>query len=685
MHLKSIHPSPIAKKIRKELSIHNDIRFDDYYWLNDRENQDVIDYLNEENEYVSNVLEPLKDFQNSLFEEMKGRVKETDMSVPYLSDGWYFYARYEEGQEYPIYCRKEGSLEAPEEILLNVNELARGYEYFNVTGMSLSPNKKILAYGVDTLSRRIYTIHFKNLETGENYPFTIENTTGSSAWANDNKTLFYTVKDETLRSFQIWKYSFGNNVSSASLVFQEDDETFNCFVYKSKSKRFIFIGSSSTLSSEYRFIDANTPDDEFKCIHPRENKHEYGVGHIGNKFYIHTNWKAKNFRLMVADVDYPEKENWKEIIAHREDVLLEDIELFNDFLVLEERIEGLTSVRVINQKTDEEHYINFGEKAYTAYASTNLEFDSKLLRLSYTSLTTPSSVYDYDMESREFKLLKQQEVLGTFHKKDYLSERLNIKVRDGVEVPVSIVYHKEIKIDGSAPLLLYGYGSYGHNIDPYFSSVRLSLLDRGFVFAIAHIRGSETLGRSWYEDGKMLKKKNTFHDFIDCGKWLIKNNYSNANHLYAMGGSAGGLLMGAIANMEPNMWNGVVAQVPFVDVVTTMLDESIPLTTGEFDEWGNPKDKEYYDYIKSYSPYDNVEAKDYPNILVTTGLHDSQVQYWEPAKWVAKLRELKTDDNVLLIKTQMDYGHSGASGRFEGLKEVALEYSFILDLAGKVK
>jgi len=676
--------TPTLAKKPKEITQHGDTRIDNYYWLNERENSEVIDYLNSENSYTSDVMEPLKGFQEDLFTEMKGRIKETDMSVPYLSDGWYYYVRYEEGQEYPIYCRKEGSLSAEENVLLDVNDLAKGHEYYDVAGMSISPDKKMLAYGVDTLSRRIYTIHFKNLETDENESLTIENTTGSSAWANDNKTLFYTKKDESLRSFQIWKFDISNNDNDAELVFEEKDETFNCFVYKSKSKKYILIGSSSTLTSEYRFVNANTPYEDFKVIHARETGIEYGVGHLDNKFYILTNWKAKNFRLMVTDVTSPEKENWKEVIAHRKDILIEDIELFNDFVVLEERIKGISNLRVINQQTKEEHYIDFGESAYSAYASTNLEFDTTTLRLSYTSLTTPGTLFDYDMNSREFTTLKEQEVLGIFDKEDYKSERLMITARDGIEVPMSIVYHKNTKLDGSAPALLYGYGSYGHSIDPYFSSSRLSLLNRGFVYVIAHIRGSETLGRNWYEDGKLLKKKNTFFDFIDCANYLIDKNYTDPKKLFAMGGSAGGLLMGAIANYEPNLWKGIVAQVPFVDVVTTMLDESIPLTTGEFDEWGNPKEKEYYDYIKSYSPYDNIEAKDYPNMLITTGLHDSQVQYWEPAKWVAKLRELKTDDNILLLKTQMDFGHSGASGRFEGLKEVALEYAFILDLAEKI-
>lgn len=674
---------PVAKKVAKELSMHGDTRVDNYFWMNQREDEEVIDYLKAENTHTEKAMKPLKGFRESLFEEMKGRIKETDMSVPYKKDGWFYYVRQEEGKEYPIYCRKEGSLEAAEDIIMDVNPMAEGHDYYSASGLSLSPNKMVLAYGEDKVSRRIYTIKFKDMVTGETLPFTIENTTGGSVWASDSKTIFFTKKDETLRAFQVWKYELGKETSTAELVYEENDETFNCFVYKSKSDKYIFIGSGSTLSSEYRFISAENPNGEFKIIHEREDDFEYGIGHIGDKFYVHTNWNAKNFRLMETLVEKPGKENWKEVIPAREGILLEDIEMFDDYLILEERIAGIVNLRVMNQKDNSEHYVDFGEDAYSAYASSNYEFESDIMRISYSSMSTPGSVYDYHMKTKEFTLLKEQEVIGDFDKMNYRSERMMIPARDGVKVPMSVVYHKDTKKDGTAPLLLYAYGSYGHSIDPYFSTTRLSLLDRGFIYVIAHIRGSETLGRGWYEDGKMLNKINTFNDFIDCGKWLVNNNYAAPDNLFAMGGSAGGLLMGAIINMEPSMWKGVVAQVPFVDVVTTMLDESIPLTTGEFDEWGNPKEKQYYDYIKSYSPYDNVEAKDYPNMLVTTGLHDSQVQYWEPAKWVAKLRELKTNDNLLLLQTEMEFGHSGASGRFESLKEVAQEFAFIIDLAGK--
>ncbi|UTW63349.1 S9 family peptidase [bacterium SCSIO 12741] len=685
MKMKNLPFSGVAEKRPEQLEKHGDLRTDDYYWLRERENEEVLDYLRRENAHTEEVMADLKDFRQSLFEEMKGRIKETDMSVPYQSDGWWYYSRYEEGLEYPIYCRKEGSLDAPEEILLNVNELAKDYEYYQVVGLALSPNKKILAFGEDTLSRRIYTIRFKNLETGELLDERIENTSGDVAWANDNGHIFYSRKDETLRPYQVWRHAFESNPAEDVKVFEEEDATFNCFVYKSKSKKYILIGTSSTLSTEYRYLDADHPFQDFTIIQPREDDLEYGVGHIGDKFYVLTNWKAKNFRLMEVPVGVTSKEEWVEVIPHREDVLLEDIELFENYLILEERIQGIVNIRVMTLDGSRDEYLQFGEEAYQAYCVNNYEFAAQKLRISYTSMTTPSSIMEYDFESRNMEVLKQQEVLGEFDVANYQSERLQLEVRDGVKVPVSLVYRKGAMDQGAAPLLLYGYGSYGHSIDPYFSSVRLSLLDRGVVFAIAHIRGSETLGRSWYEDGKLLKKKNTFFDFIDVAESLIQKGYTSKEQLFAMGGSAGGLLMGAVMNERPDLFKGMVAAVPFVDVVTTMLDESIPLTTGEYDEWGNPNDPEYYNYIKSYSPYDQVEAKDYPNILVTTGLHDSQVQYWEPAKWVAKLRELKTDNNILLLQTEMDFGHSGASGRFESLKEIAQEYAFLLDLMDRAE
>lgn len=673
---------PSAEKIRKETEIHGRTLADNYYWLNDRENPKVIDYLKAENEYTAKKMKHLDGFKENLFQEIKGRIKEQDESVPYKDNGYFYISKYEQGKEYPIHTRKKESLEAAEELLLDVNELAKEKSYYSAAGLSVSPNNKILAFGEDVVSRRIYTIRFKNLETGEWIEDKIPNTTGKAVWANDNKTVFYSVKDETLRSYKIFKHKLGQPVEKDVEVFHEKDETFNTYVYKTKSEKYIVIASFQTVSSEYQVLNADTPDGDFRILQPRERKLEYDIAHYQDKFYVRTNLDARNFRLMVTPEDQGQKESWTEVIPHREDVLLEDMDIFKDYLVLSERKEGITQLRVIPNE-GEEHYISFGEDAYMAYTSINLEFDTQLLRIGYQSLTTPQTTYDYHMQDRALTLLKQKEVLGGFNRDDYRSERIFATARDGVKVPISIVYHKDFKKDGKHPLLLYGYGSYGASMDPSFGFARLSLLNRGMAFAIAHIRGGEEMGRHWYDNGKLLKKKNTFYDFIDCGKFLVEQEYAAKDQLYAMGGSAGGLLMGAVMNLEPDMWKGIVAAVPFVDVINTMLDESIPLTTGEFDEWGNPKDETFFDYIFSYSPYDQVEAKNYPATLVTTGLHDSQVQYWEPAKWVAKLRELKTDTNPLLLHTNMEAGHGGASGRFERIKEIALEYAFILDLAGQ--
>jgi len=672
---------PRATKIEKILEMHGDSRTDYYYWLNERENPEVISYLEAENQYTQESLSHTEDFQKKLYDEMIGRIKQTDESVPYKLNGYWYYTRYEEKKEYPIYCRKPESLDNPEEILIDVNVLAEGHAFFDVAGLSISPDNKILAYGTDTLSRRIYTIHFKDLVTNDMLEDTIENTTGGCSWAADNQHVFYSVKDEqTLRSHQIFRRKLGEPVST--LIYEEKDETFNTYVYKSKSKKYMIIGCDSTLTSEYRILEANNPTGEFRIFEPRKRGHEYGIAHFEDRFYVTTNDNAKNFKLMVTPEKKTGMKNWKEVIPHREDTLLEGIELFKNYMVVDERRNGLTQLHIINQIDQSEHYLDFGEAAYSAGASVNPDFDSEWLRFSYTSLTTPNSVFDYHMPTREKKLLKQQEVVGGYNPSEYNTERLYATATDGTQIPISIVYKKSFDKKEETPLLLYGYGSYGATMDVYFSSVRLSLLDRGFTFAIAHIRGGQELGRHWYDDGKLLKKTNTFTDFIDSAKFLIVNHYTSPRHLYAMGGSAGGLLMGAVVNMSPELWNGIVSQVPFVDVVTTMLDDTIPLTTGEYDEWGNPNEKEYYDYIKTYSPYDNVVAKDYPTMLITTGLHDSQVQYWEPAKWVAKLRELKTDNNRILLYTNMEAGHGGASGRFEKLKEVAMEYAFLLDLEG---
>jgi oligopeptidase B len=675
--------APVAKKLPKKLKKHNEIRIDDYYWLNDRENPEVIDYLNQENSYYDAMTSHTKDFQKQLFEEMKGRIKEDDQSVPYLYNGYYYITRYEKGQDYPIYSRKKGSLDAPEEILFNCNELAKGHTFFQLGGLSVSPDNRFASFGVDTVGRRIYTIKIKNLETNEILPDVIENATGGSVWANDNHTLFYTRQDKvTLRANQIFKHKLQTSADQDILVFEEKDETFNVSVGKEKSRKYIVIGSESTMTTEYRILNSETPDAEFKVFQPRVRGLEYSISHFGDSFYILTNKdKATNFKLMKTPENATEKKHWKEVIAHRDDVLLEDIEIFSNYLVVEERSNGLNHIRILPWSGEGEYYLPFGSETYNAYTTTNVDFDTDILRYSYQSLATPSSVIDFNMKTKEKEIKKEQAVLGgQFDKNNYVEERVWATAKDGIKVPISLVYRKDLKKDGTNPLLQYAYGSYGVTMEPYFSTTRLSLLDRGFIYAIAHIRGGEDLGRQWYEDGKLLKKKNTFTDFIDCSQFLIQEKYTSPAHLYAEGGSAGGLLMGAVLNLAPELYHGVIAQVPFVDVVTTMLDDSIPLTTGEYDEWGNPNKKEYYDYMLSYSPYDNVKNQTYPNMLVTTGLHDSQVQYWEPAKWVAKLRTHKKDTTVLYLHTNMDAGHGGASGRFEAIKELAKEFAFLLDL-----
>ena len=678
--------APIAKKIEKKLEKHGDVRIDNYYWLNDRENPKVIEYLKAENAYTDAMLKDTEAFQAELFTEIKSRIKEDDESVPFKFNGYWYITRFVKDGEYPIYSRKKESLDAENEILFDVNEMAKPYSYYALNGLNISENNELAAFGQDTLSRRIYSIQIKDLKTGELLPDRLENTTGGSVWAADNKTLFYTRKDETLRASQIWKHTLGTDPSEDTLIFEEKDDTFNAFVFKTKSRKYIIIGSSSTVSDEYRFIPADQPNAEWKVIQKRERNLEYSVEHYGDHFYILTNKdKATNFKLMKTSVHKTDKSNWVDVIPHRKEVLLEGFEIFNDYLVLEERSKALTQINIQSWDGKVNYFVPFEEEVYTSSLSQNPEFDSKILRYSYTSLTTPHSIIDFDMETKKGEVKKEQTVLGDFNKENYISKRIWVTARDGVKVPVSLVYRKDTPINSNTPLLQYAYGSYGFSMDPYFSTSRLSLLDRGFVYAIAHIRGGQELGRSWYENGKMLTKKNSFNDFVDVSLDLIKNNYTSAEHLYAMGGSAGGLLMGAIINQAPELYKGIVAQVPFVDVVTTMLDDTIPLTTGEYDEWGNPNELAYYNYIKSYSPYDNIEKKSYPNLLVTTGLHDSQVQYWEPAKWVAKLREMKTDTNLLLLRTDMETGHGGASGRFEALKEVAFEYAFLFKLEGITK
>jgi oligopeptidase B len=685
---------PIANKVKKELKIHNDIRIDNYYWLNQRENPEVISYLNQENKYKETKLKSTKKFQKKLFEEMKGRIKKDDNSVPYFFNDYWYITKYEKNKEYPIYTRRYLNIEGQEEVLLDVNELAKDYDYYQVSGISISPDNKKMAFGVDTLSRRIYTIKVKDLSTGKMYQDQIHGVNSYSTWAADSKTMFYTGKDEqTLRSDRIYRHKLGNNQKDDKLVYEEKDDTFSTFVYPSKSREYIMIGSSSTMSTEYRFLSSKTPLDTFKIIQKRERGLEYSPSHVGDMFYISTNIdESTNFKLVKTPISSTEKSNWEDVIPHRDDVLIEDSEFFNDFMAIGERSNGLLKIRIKSFDGKEDYYLDlssqfdFENNTYSASIGYNPNFKTNLLRYSFTSLTTPYSIIDYNLISKDEEVQKQQEVLGgNFNSENYTSERVFATAHDGVQIPISIVRHVDTELTSQTPLLQYGYGSYGLTRDPSFSSIRLSLLDRGFVFAIAHVRGGEYLGRAWYENGRMLNKKNTFKDFISCSEFLIEKGYTSKQHLYAEGGSAGGLLMGAIMNMAPDLYNGIIAAVPFVDVLTTMLDDTIPLTSGEWDEWGNPNDREYYDYIKSYSPYDNLIETEYPNTLITTGLHDSQVQYWEPAKWIAKLREFHKGENIILLHTNMDTGHSGSSGRFEALKEVAMEYAFLFMLEGIYK
>ncbi|HPE75777.1 MAG TPA: S9 family peptidase [Draconibacterium sp.] len=673
---------PVAKKIPKELTIHGDTRIDNYYWMSDRDNPEVIAHLEAENAYTDAVMKHTEPLQEKLFEEIKSKIKQEDESLPYRDNGYYYYTRTIPETEYYLSCRKKGTLDAPEEIMLDVNKMSEGFDFFSVTGSMVSPDNKIIAYGVDTVSRRQYTVYFKNLETGEILGDIIPNTTGRITWANDNKTVFYILKDEvTLRSERIMKHTLGTPVDSDIEVYNEKDETFNTYIYKTKSNKYLIIASLSTLTSEFRFLDADNPNGSFKIVQPRIRGLEYSIDHYGDFFYIRTNQNAQNFKLVKTPVSKTEIENWVEVIPHRNEVFLEDFDLFKNFLVVTERKEGISQLRIMPWSGDE-YYIDFDEEVYAVYPNVNMEFDSDNYRYSYTSLTTPNSIFDFNVVSKKRTLMKQTEVLGGFNKNDYETKRIYATAMDGTKIPMTIVYRKGMAKDGNNPALIYGYGSYGATMDPSFRLSILPLLDRGFVYAIAHIRGGQINGRAWYEDGKLLNKMNTFTDFNDCAQFLIDEKYTNNQKLFAMGGSAGGLLMGACINLKPGLYKGVVAAVPFVDVVTTMLDESIPLTTGEFDEWGNPKEEKYYYYMKSYSPYDNVDAKEYPALMVTTGLHDSQVQYFEPAKWVAKLREMKTDKNPLIFRINMDYGHGGASGRFEWIKETALEYAFIFDQIG---
>ena len=674
---------PIADQKPYQHKIHDDIRMDPYYWLKERENPEVIDYLERENDYYQKSTKHLIPLQDELFKEMKGRIKEEDNSVPYFYNGYWYITRYEKGQDYPVYTRKKDSLSAAEEILFDCNEMAKGHEYFRLVGINISPDNTKAIFGIDTVSRRQYILKVKDLITGEIFDTSITNSTGGSAWAKDNEHFFYTLKNpETLRSEAIYRHTLSNLNAASELVFKEEDETFSCYVTTSKSEDYIFIGSYSTLSTEFQFIKADEPLSPFAVVQERKKDLEYSISHYGEHFYIFTNAVgAKNYKVMKVASNEPQMENWEEVLAHREDVLLEDLELFNEYWTITERAEGLAKIRIKRWDEQEDYYLPLEGETYTVYTSTNIDFATTKLRYVYNSMTTPSSVIEFDMKDKTQTILKEQEVLGgKFDKSNYVSKRLWATAKDGAKIPISLVYRKDIALSPETPILQYAYGSYGSTIDPGFSTTRFSLLDRGFAFAIAHVRGGEYMGRKWYDEGKMLQKKNTFTDFIACSQYLVDEGMTSEKHLYAYGGSAGGLLMGVIVNEAPQLYKGVIAAVPFVDVVTTMLDESIPLTTGEYDEWGNPNHEEYYHYIKSYSPYDNVKEQAYPNMLVTTGLHDSQVQYWEPAKWVARLRQHKKDDTVLFLDTNMTAGHGGASGRFQGLKETAKKYAFLLAL-----
>lgn len=677
---------PLAEIKPDTLKAFDDSRIDNYYWMNDYfkkgpDSTKVVEYLEAENKYYDTMMSGTKAVQEKLYTEMKGRIKEKDESVPVFDKGYYYYSRVVEGKDYYMYCRKKGSLDATEEVLLDVNEMAEGHEYYSATGFTVSPDSKLLAFGIDTLSRRQYKLYIKNLETGEIYKDEILNTEGDYVWANDNKTIFYAAKNPvTLLSEKIKKHILGMSAESDKPVYEEKDSSNYIGVSKSKSDKYIFIISQATLSSETRWINADKPEDAFAVFQPRLKEVLYDVDHAKDHFYIRTNLNAKNFKLVTCTEDKKDNSNWKDLIPASDSILISGFELFKNYLAVDERKGGLTQIHILNTKDNSSFYLDFPEASYVAGVSATPDYNSDVMRYTYTSLITPASVYDYNMVTKEKKLMKQQEVVGGYDAGKYETERLYATAKDGTRIPVSIVYKKGFKKDGNSPLLLYAYGSYGYSTDPAFSSVRLSLLDRGFAYAIAHIRGGQEMGRYWYEDGKMNKKKNTFTDFIECADFLVAKKYTSPEHLYANGGSAGGLLMGAVVNMRPELWHGVIAAVPFVDVLTTMSDPSIPLTTNEYDEWGNPANKESYDYMKSYSPYDNITKQNYPNMLVTTGLHDSQVQYFEPAKWVAKLRVMKTGDNKIFLYTNLEAGHGGASGRFKPLKDKAREYAFLLAL-----
>jgi oligopeptidase B len=673
---------PVAKVVPKVDTVHGEVRVDNYYWLRERDNPEVIEYLKAENAYTEVVMKHTEPFQKKLYEEMVGRIKETDLSVPAREGDYYYYYRTERGKQYRIYCRKKGSLDAPEEVILDVNELAAGHDYCDIGALQVSPNQQLAAYTVDTTGGEVYTLYVKDLKTGELLPDVVPEMSGALVWANDNRTIFYSTLDDTKRPFRLYRHVLGSNPKDDPLIYEESDQAFYLSIDKTRSKKYLLMTLESITTTEVHFLDADDPLGKFRVIHPRQQEMEYYVGHHGDMFYIRTNDAAKNFKVMVAPVSDPSKANWRDVLPHRDTVMVDGIDLFENHLVVYEREKGLKRIRVRNFKTNEDYYVEFPEPVYTFRPTGNREYHTNILRFMYMSLVTPRSIFDYNMDDKTRELKKQDEVLGGYDPGQYRSERIFATAPDGTKIPISMVYRKGMVRNGDNPLLLYGYGAYGLSMEPYFSSQRLSLLDRGFIYAIAHIRGGEEMGRSWYEQGKLLHKKNTFTDFIACAEHLIAEKYTSPDKLVIWGGSAGGLLIGAVLNMRPDLFKAAIADVPFVDVVNTMLDPSLPLTVTEYEEWGNPHDKQYYEYIRSYSPYDNVQAQDYPNILITAGLHDARVQYWEPAKWTAKLRAMKTDNNLLLLKTKMGAGHRGASGRYDYLKDIAFKYAFILDLLG---
>lgn len=681
----SIAP-PVAKKVPHEMVAHGNTRVDDYYWMRDdtRTDEEVLSHLNSENSYADAVLAPLEKQQKSLYEEMVARIPKDDSSVPYKKNGYWYIRHYQGDGEYPIYVRKK-TLDSEEEVLLNGNEMAEGESFFSIADYSASSDNQLLAYSVDTVGRRLYSIYVKDLSTGEQVDETLVGTNGQVVWANDNKTFYYILRDaQTLLGSKVFRHTLGTAQADDELIYEQTDPTFYTFMGKSKDGEVIYINHSHTDKAGVTLLDANDPNAKPTPFYPIEDEHEYSVAKHGDSFFIRTNWQAKNFRIMKVDTAHTQdRTKWEEVVAHDPAVYIDSFELLQDYLVYKAKENGYLSLEALSLKDGKIQVIPTEDPIYTAGFTGNTQTDTNTVRIYYSSMTTPPSYFDINLETLDTTLLKQNKVGDDFNPDNYQSERVMITARDGKQVPVSLLYRKSsFKKDGSNPLFQYGYGSYGSTIDPTFVSTWISLVDRGFVVAIAHIRGSQMLGTQWYEDGKMKHKMNTFTDFIDVTKGLIEQGYADPTRVFAEGGSAGGLLMGAVANLAPELYKGIAAHVPFVDVVTTMSDDSIPLTTGEYTEWGNPANEDEYEYMLSYSPYDQVKAQDYPNLFVTTGLHDSQVQYFEPMKWVAKLRDKKTDDNLLLFLTNMDAGHGGASGRFKRYEQRSKEYAFFLHLAG---